>query len=125
PQRDRRGAEPLVRRVPAQLGEISQPCRARRAARSRIRSDGKRRDPFHGERRATRGRKRRAGRAVDGAGSCARMIRTGWAKRQERSNLPLWRVMTWISLRFGRPFGRFVLRLIAGYFVLFSPSARK
>jgi predicted LPLAT superfamily acyltransferase len=53
------------------------------------------------------------------------MNRTGWAKRQERSNLPLLRVMTWISLRFGRPFGRFVLRLIAGYFVLFSPSARK
>ncbi|CAN0623508.1 Lipid A biosynthesis acyltransferase [Burkholderia multivorans] len=51
------------------------------------------------------------------------MKRTGWAERQERSNLALLRVMTWLSLRFGRPAGRLVLHLIATYFVLFSPAA--
>jgi len=51
------------------------------------------------------------------------MKRTGWAERQERSNLTLLRVMTWLSLRFGRPASRLVLHLIATYFVLFSPAA--
>lgn len=49
--------------------------------------------------------------------------RTEWAERPERSNLTLLRAMTWLSLRLGRPFGRVVLRLIALYFVLFSPAA--
>lgn len=51
------------------------------------------------------------------------MKRTAWAERQERSNAGLLRVMTWISLRFGRPRARIVLHLIATYFVLFSPAA--
>ncbi len=51
------------------------------------------------------------------------MKRTEWAERPERSNLTLLRAMTWLSLRLGRPFGRVVLRLIALYFVLFSPAA--
>jgi predicted LPLAT superfamily acyltransferase len=37
----------------------------------------------------------------------------------------LLRIMTWISLRLGRPLGRVVLRAIAAYFLLFSPSARQ
>ncbi len=53
------------------------------------------------------------------------MKRTDWAEREERSNLPLLRAMTWISLRFGRPVGRAVLRVATVYFVLFSPSARR
>jgi len=48
-----------------------------------------------------------------------------WAKREERSNLTLLRVMAWLSLRFGRRSGRVVLRAIAAYFVLFSPLARR
>jgi predicted LPLAT superfamily acyltransferase len=48
-----------------------------------------------------------------------------WAERPERSNLALLRVMTWLSLRLGRPFGRGLLRLIAVYFVAFSPAARR
>lgn len=52
-------------------------------------------------------------------------VRAPWAQREERSNLTLLRVMTWISLRLGRPLGRVVLRAIAVYFVLFSPSACK
>ncbi|MBP0637155.1 acyl-CoA synthetase [Cupriavidus sp. AcVe19-6a] len=47
-----------------------------------------------------------------------------WSRHKERSNIPLLRVMTWISLALGRPAGRVVLRLIAAYFTLFSPAAR-
>ncbi len=53
------------------------------------------------------------------------MKRTDWAERPERSNLALLRVMTWLSLRLGRPFGRVLLRLIAVYFVAASPAARR
>ncbi|MBP0618967.1 acyl-CoA synthetase [Cupriavidus consociatus] len=49
---------------------------------------------------------------------------TDWSRRKERSNIPLLRLMTWISLALGRPAGRVVLRLIAAYFTLFSPAAR-
>jgi len=48
-----------------------------------------------------------------------------WAQRRERSNLTLLRVMAWLSLRFGRPAGRFVLHMIAAYFLLVSPSVRR
>ncbi len=34
------------------------------------------------------------------------------------------RAMAWISLRLGRPAGRVVLHLIAGYFLLFAPASR-
>lgn len=53
------------------------------------------------------------------------MKRTEWAERPERSNVALLRVMTWLSLRLGRPFGRGLLRLIAVYFMVFSPAARR
>ncbi|KJK00261.1 acyl-CoA synthetase [Burkholderiaceae bacterium 26] len=53
------------------------------------------------------------------------MKRTDWAERPERSNLALLRIMTWLSLRLGRPFGRVLLRLIAVYFVAASPAARR
>jgi predicted LPLAT superfamily acyltransferase len=53
------------------------------------------------------------------------MNRDDWADRQERSNLALLRFMTWVSLRFGRRAGRVLLRVIAAYFVVFSPSARR
>ncbi len=49
--------------------------------------------------------------------------RTDWASQQERSNTLLLRIMTWLSLRMGRRAGRALLRLIALYFVLFSPRA--
>lgn len=51
--------------------------------------------------------------------------RAEWLRRPERSNMFWLRVMTWISLHLGRPIGRLVLRLIAVYFLLFSPGARK
>lgn len=47
-----------------------------------------------------------------------------WMRRPERSNLMLLRMMTWISLRMGRRAGRVLLRLAAGYFLLFAPASR-
>ncbi len=48
-----------------------------------------------------------------------------WAQREERSNLPILRLMVWISLTFGRRLGRVVLHGIAAYFLAFSPQARR
>lgn len=48
-----------------------------------------------------------------------------WLRQQERSNLAILKLMVWISLTFGRAIGRIVLYGIAGYFVLFSPKARR
>ena len=48
-----------------------------------------------------------------------------WLRQQERSNLAILKLMVWISLTFGRAIGRVVLYGIAGYFVLFSPRARR
>lgn len=51
--------------------------------------------------------------------------RSLWAQRQERGNLALLRIMTWISLRLGRPLGRVLLRGIVLYFLLLAPTARR
>lgn len=48
-----------------------------------------------------------------------------WLKTRERSNMPMLRMMSWISLRLGRRVARSVLHLIAVYFVLFSPDSRR
>lgn len=47
-----------------------------------------------------------------------------WVQQPERSNMLMLRIMTWISLRLGRPAARLVLHLIAVYFVLFAPASR-
>lgn len=47
-----------------------------------------------------------------------------WIRKPERSNMLMLRMMTWFSLRMGRPAGRAVLHLVAGYFLLFAPAAR-
>ncbi|WP_025915698.1 acyl-CoA synthetase [Herminiimonas sp. CN] len=47
-----------------------------------------------------------------------------WQHAPERSNMLMLRAMAWISLRLGRPAGRVVLHLIAGYFLLFAPASR-
>lgn len=54
-----------------------------------------------------------------------RRARAAWATRPERSNVAMLKLMSWISLRLGRPAGRGVLHLIAAYFLLFAPSARR
>ena len=48
-----------------------------------------------------------------------------WAKRPERSNMLMLRVMTWISLRLGRRAGRCVLYGIAAYFYVANAPARR
>jgi predicted LPLAT superfamily acyltransferase len=48
-----------------------------------------------------------------------------WARQPERSNMAMLRLMAWLSLRLGRPAGRVVLHLIAAYFFLFAPAARR
>lgn len=48
-----------------------------------------------------------------------------WAAQHERSNLPILRFMTWLSLTLGRRLSRVVLYGIAAYFVAFSPKARR
>ena len=53
------------------------------------------------------------------------MKRPAWTQREERSNLPLLRLMTWLSLRLGRRVSRIVLMSAAVYFMLFAPSACK
>jgi len=47
-----------------------------------------------------------------------------WARRQERSNMAMLRVMTWISLRLGRRIARGLLFGISLYFLLFASAAR-
>ncbi|HJW24458.1 MAG TPA: acyl-CoA synthetase [Rhodocyclaceae bacterium] len=48
-----------------------------------------------------------------------------WTRRPERSNLPILRLMVWISLTLGRPIGRWVLHGVAAYFLAFAPAARR
>lgn len=60
---------------------------------------------------------------VEGAAAARRS--TGWTAERERSNATALRIMCWIALRCGRRFARGVLVLIALYFVLFAPRARR
>jgi len=55
----------------------------------------------------------------------SRATRSEWARSPERGSLTLLRLMTFVSLRLGRPVGRFILYFIALYFFLFAPSARR
>ena len=48
-----------------------------------------------------------------------------WRDRRERGSALLLRVMTFLSLTFGRRAGRVILYGIAGYFFLFAPRARR
>jgi predicted LPLAT superfamily acyltransferase len=48
-----------------------------------------------------------------------------WRRRPERGSLLALRIMAFLSMRLGRPVGRLFLYLIAGYFFLFAPKARR
>lgn len=48
-----------------------------------------------------------------------------WRQQRERSSTLVIRFMVWVSLTFGRPAGRALLRIIAAYFLLFNPTARR
>jgi predicted LPLAT superfamily acyltransferase len=47
-----------------------------------------------------------------------------WAERRERGNLAVLRIMTWLSLHFGRPLTRLIVHGITFYFLLTAPLAR-
>src|ERR1700743_3315661 len=47
-----------------------------------------------------------------------------WVTHRERGSMTMLRIMTFLSLRLGRPGGRVFLYLIAAYFFLFAPTAR-
>jgi predicted LPLAT superfamily acyltransferase len=51
--------------------------------------------------------------------------RAAWREQHERSNIGVMRLMCWISLTCGRNVSRVLLRGIALYFLLFSPTARQ
>ncbi len=51
--------------------------------------------------------------------------RAQWVSSPERGSLILLKMMTAVSLRLGRPVGRFILYFIAAYFFLFAPTARR
>ena len=48
-----------------------------------------------------------------------------WTRRPERGSEPVVRFMVWLSLAIGRPASRPLVRAIALYFFVFSPSARR
>jgi predicted LPLAT superfamily acyltransferase len=47
-----------------------------------------------------------------------------WRRSRERGSRILLRAMAFVSLKLGRPTGRVILYLIAGYFFCFAPTAR-
>jgi len=51
--------------------------------------------------------------------------RLHWKSRPERSFAPVVRFMVWLSLTLGRRWSRLILHLIAIYFLLFAPAARR
>lgn len=52
-------------------------------------------------------------------------VNQDWTTVPERSNRLMMRVMSWISLHFGRRASRVVLHLIAFYYLLFAPASRR
>lgn len=61
----------------------------------------------------------------DAAATAGKPARAGWALRTERSNMLALRFMAWASLRLGRRPARGLLYLVAAYFLVFSPAARR
>ena len=51
--------------------------------------------------------------------------RSSWAQQPERGSMTMLRLITWISTALGRRQARVLLHLIAGYFLLFAPTARR
>jgi predicted LPLAT superfamily acyltransferase len=51
--------------------------------------------------------------------------RAEWRRRPERGSQTALHVMAYLSVRLGRPAGRLLLYLIAGYYFLFAPKARR
>ena len=48
-----------------------------------------------------------------------------WAAQPERGNALLLTLMVFVALRLGRPLARVILYVIAAYFFVFAPRARR
>jgi predicted LPLAT superfamily acyltransferase len=59
------------------------------------------------------------------AAAPARASGERWVRERERGSALALRIMMFLSLRLGRPVGRALLYLIAGYFFVFAPSERR
>jgi predicted LPLAT superfamily acyltransferase len=59
------------------------------------------------------------------AGAYVRAGAAEWVTHRERGSMFMLRLMTFISLRMGRPAGRLILYFIAAYFFAFAPTARR
>jgi len=51
--------------------------------------------------------------------------KTSWLDQSERGSLLAMKMLAWVTLKFGRPFGRLFLPAICVYFILFSLEARR
>jgi predicted LPLAT superfamily acyltransferase len=63
--------------------------------------------------------------AVPHSGSGPRVNAVQWATRPERGNALLIDTMIFVALRLGRPLARGLLYLVAAYFYVFAPHARR
>ena len=59
------------------------------------------------------------------AGTVQRTSAVQWAAEPERGSAPLITAMAFLALRLGRPLARLILYVIAAYFFLFAPRARR
>jgi len=66
-----------------------------------------------------------AGTGVHPPGAGPRVGAARWATRPERGSAWLIDLMMFLALRLGRPLARRLLHLVAGYFYLFAPRARR
>jgi predicted LPLAT superfamily acyltransferase len=65
------------------------------------------------------------GAGIHHSGSGQRVNAVQWATRPERGSALLIDMMIFLALRFGRPLARGLLHLIAAYFYVFAPHARR
>jgi predicted LPLAT superfamily acyltransferase len=63
--------------------------------------------------------------AVQRGGAVQRTSAVQWAAQPERGSALLLALMIFVALRLGRPLARVILRVIAAYFFVFAPQARR
>lgn len=55
----------------------------------------------------------------------AQAAKKGWLDQSERGSLTAMKALAWVTLRFGRSFGRLFLVPICAYFIIFSTASRR
>ncbi len=59
------------------------------------------------------------------AAACAAAAKAHWSARRERGNRVALRLLAWIAVHLGRRLARLLLPPVVGYFLLFSPDAKR